>query len=109
MSQHLNKVAPDAQGENSMEAAQNAEQLKKMIPADDAGETKVPMGGGDDQADYGKMTQDQALNVFAVSAESGLSDKDVEERLQQYGKNVLESHETNKFLKFMSFLWNPLR
>ncbi|XP_075663902.1 ATPase 10, plasma membrane-type isoform X2 [Castanea sativa] len=38
----------------------------------------------------------------------GLSSEDAEARLQIFGPNALEEKPENKFLKFLSFMWNPL-
>ncbi|KAL6285273.1 hypothetical protein ACE6H2_009663 [Prunus campanulata] len=38
----------------------------------------------------------------------GLSSEDAEARLQIFGFNKLEEKTENKFLKFLSFMWNPL-
>ncbi|CAK7356429.1 unnamed protein product [Dovyalis caffra] len=38
----------------------------------------------------------------------GLSSEDAEARLKIFGPNKLEEKTENKFLKFLSFMWNPL-
>ncbi|KAF9530202.1 plasma membrane H(+)-ATPase 1 [Crepidotus variabilis] len=38
----------------------------------------------------------------------GLDQKEVNDRLQIFGPNKLESHEQNAFLQFLTFMWNPL-
>ncbi|XP_011035514.1 PREDICTED: ATPase 10, plasma membrane-type-like [Populus euphratica] len=38
----------------------------------------------------------------------GLSSEDAEARLKIFGPNKLEEKPENKFLKFLSFMWNPL-
>ncbi|KAK6911783.1 hypothetical protein RJ641_023876, partial [Dillenia turbinata] len=38
----------------------------------------------------------------------GLSSEDAQARLQIFGLNKLEEKPENKFLKFLSFMWNPL-
>ncbi|KAL9460650.1 hypothetical protein AB3S75_003783 [Citrus x aurantiifolia] len=38
----------------------------------------------------------------------GLSSEDAEVRLKIFGSNKLEKKPENKFLKFLSFMWNPL-
>ncbi|XP_073149160.1 ATPase 10, plasma membrane-type isoform X2 [Henckelia pumila] len=42
------------------------------------------------------------------TSESGLSTEDAEARLLMFGLNLLEEKPENKFLKFLSFMWNPL-
>jgi len=40
--------------------------------------------------------------------ENGLSDEEAVRRLELFGPNKLEAEETNAFLQFLSFMWNPL-
>ncbi|KAK1274335.1 ATPase 10, plasma membrane-type [Acorus gramineus] len=42
------------------------------------------------------------------TSRSGLSSLDAEARLVLFGPNKLEEKPENKFLKFLSFMWNPL-
>ncbi|XP_020104345.1 ATPase 10, plasma membrane-type [Ananas comosus] len=42
------------------------------------------------------------------TSRSGLSAADAAARLQLFGLNKLEEKRENKFLKFLSFMWNPL-
>ncbi|KAJ4825525.1 ATPase 10, plasma membrane-type [Turnera subulata] len=42
------------------------------------------------------------------TSRNGLSSEDAEVRLQIFGQNKLEEKPENKFLKFLSFIWNPL-
>ncbi|KAK1306886.1 ATPase 10, plasma membrane-type [Acorus calamus] len=42
------------------------------------------------------------------TSQSGLSSLDAEARLVLFGPNKLEEKPENKFLKFLSFMWNPL-
>ncbi|OAY36302.1 ATPase 10, plasma membrane-type [Manihot esculenta] len=42
------------------------------------------------------------------TSRGGLSTEDAEVRLQIFGPNKLEEKPENKFLKFLSFMWNPL-
>ncbi|XP_077240858.1 ATPase 10, plasma membrane-type-like [Tasmannia lanceolata] len=42
------------------------------------------------------------------TARTGLSSEDAEARLMIFGPNKLEENPENKFLKFLSFMWNPL-
>ncbi|MCL7023621.1 hypothetical protein MKW94_025444, partial [Papaver nudicaule] len=42
------------------------------------------------------------------TSRGGLSSQDAESRLIIFGHNKLEENPENKFLKFLSFMWNPL-
>ncbi|XVF87009.1 hypothetical protein PTKIN_Ptkin18bG0086100 [Pterospermum kingtungense] len=42
------------------------------------------------------------------TSRGGLTSEDAEARLQIFGPNMLEEKPENKFLKFLSFMWNPL-
>ncbi|KAL5822243.1 hypothetical protein ACOSQ3_020149 [Xanthoceras sorbifolium] len=42
------------------------------------------------------------------TSRGGLSSEDVDVRLKIFGQNKLEEKPENKFLKFLSFMWNPL-
>ncbi|KAK9281827.1 hypothetical protein L1049_004733 [Liquidambar formosana] len=42
------------------------------------------------------------------TSQGGLSSEDAEARLKIFGPNKLEEKPENKFLKFLSFMWNPL-
>uniref|UniRef100_A0A5B6Z383 Plasma membrane ATPase n=1 Tax=Davidia involucrata TaxID=16924 RepID=A0A5B6Z383_DAVIN len=42
------------------------------------------------------------------TSRAGLSSQDAEVRLNIFGPNKLEEKPENKFLKFLSFMWNPL-
>lgn len=42
------------------------------------------------------------------TSRGGLSSEDAEARLKIFGPNKLEEKPENKFLKFLSFMWNPL-
>lgn len=39
---------------------------------------------------------------------NGLSSEEAARRVEKFGYNKLESKETNPFLQFLSFMWNPL-
>ncbi|XVF27169.1 hypothetical protein REPUB_Repub14bG0083400 [Reevesia pubescens] len=42
------------------------------------------------------------------TSRGGLTSEDAEARLHMFGPNMLEEKSENKFLKFLSFMWNPL-
>ncbi|KAJ8756156.1 hypothetical protein K2173_024703 [Erythroxylum novogranatense] len=42
------------------------------------------------------------------TSRQGLSSEDAEARIKIFGPNMLEEKPENKFLKFLSFMWNPL-
>ena len=42
------------------------------------------------------------------SSPAGLSQSEVQTRLAQYGYNELAEHETNPFLKFLTYFWGPI-
>ncbi|XP_022723470.1 ATPase 10, plasma membrane-type-like [Durio zibethinus] len=42
------------------------------------------------------------------TSRGGLTSEDAEARLHIFGPNMLEEKPENKFLKFLSFMWNPL-
>ncbi|XVE51765.1 hypothetical protein DITRI_Ditri02bG0067100 [Diplodiscus trichospermus] len=50
------------------------------------------------------------LEVFEQlrTSRGGLTSEDAEARLHIFGPNMLEERPENKFLKFLSFMWNPL-
>ena len=54
------------------------------------------------------MTIEEALSKFGVEEDQGLSDAQIEQRLQEYGPNALPDVKENQCLKFLSFMWNPL-
>ncbi|PPD92541.1 hypothetical protein GOBAR_DD10499 [Gossypium barbadense] len=45
---------------------------------------------------------------FRRTSRAGLTSEDAEVRVHIFGQNKLEEKPENKFLKFLSFMWNPL-
>ncbi|THU66719.1 hypothetical protein C4D60_Mb05t17170 [Musa balbisiana] len=54
-----------------------------------------------------RMPLDEVFEQLRTSRD-GLLSADAEPRLQLFGLNKLEEKPENKFLKFLSFMWNPL-
>ncbi|KAB1218263.1 ATPase 10, plasma membrane-type [Morella rubra] len=57
--------------------------------------------------DLERMPLEEVFEQLRTSRE-GLSSEDAEVRLKIFGPNMLEEKPENKFLKFLSFMWNPL-
>ncbi|XP_038683916.1 LOW QUALITY PROTEIN: ATPase 10, plasma membrane-type-like [Tripterygium wilfordii] len=57
--------------------------------------------------DLERLPLDEVFEQLKTSRR-GLSSEDAEARLQIFGPNKLEEKPENKFLKFLSFMWNPL-
>ncbi|XP_028075224.1 ATPase 10, plasma membrane-type-like [Camellia sinensis] len=60
-----------------------------------------------DGIDLERLPLDEVFEQLKTSR-AGLSSEDAEVRLQIFGQNKLEEKTENKFLKFLSFMWNPL-
>ncbi|XP_016684314.2 ATPase 11, plasma membrane-type [Gossypium hirsutum] len=46
--------------------------------------------------------------ILLRTSRAGLTSEDAEVRVHIFGQNKLEEKPENKFLKFLSFMWNPL-
>lgn len=57
--------------------------------------------------DLERLPLEEVFEQLRTSHE-GLTSEDAEARLQIFGPNMLEEKPENKFLKFLSFMWNPL-
>ncbi|KAJ9190490.1 hypothetical protein P3X46_001685 [Hevea brasiliensis] len=57
--------------------------------------------------DLERLPLDEVFEQLRTSR-AGLSTEDAEVRLKIFGLNKLEEKPENKFLKFLSFMWNPL-
>ncbi|XP_042418013.1 ATPase 10, plasma membrane-type-like [Zingiber officinale] len=66
-----------------------------------------PEDFGRDSIDLEHMPLEGVFEQLRTSG-TGLSSTDAEARLQLFGLNKLEEKPENKFLKFLSFMWNPL-
>ncbi|KAF6174974.1 hypothetical protein GIB67_026462 [Kingdonia uniflora] len=60
-----------------------------------------------DAIDLERLPLEEVFEQLRTSRE-GLSSEDAETRLKLFGPNKLEENPENKFLKFLSFMWNPL-
>lgn len=60
-----------------------------------------------DGIDLERLPLDEVFEQLKTSR-AGLSSEDAEVRSQIFGQNKLEEKPENKFLKFLSFMWNPL-
>ncbi|XP_065867209.1 ATPase 10, plasma membrane-type-like [Euphorbia lathyris] len=60
-----------------------------------------------DGIDLERLPLDEVFEQLRTTR-GGLSSEDAEIRLQIFGPNMLEEKTENKFLKFLSFMWNPL-
>ncbi|XP_031252536.1 ATPase 10, plasma membrane-type-like [Pistacia vera] len=60
-----------------------------------------------DNIDLEHLPLNEVFEQLKTSAQ-GLSSEDAEVRLKIFGPNKLEEKTENKFLKFLSFMWNPL-
>jgi H+-transporting ATPase len=54
-----------------------------------------------------EQSLDDLLKELNASMD-GLSQQEVEERLEKYGRNVLEEKRTNPIIKFFSYFWGPI-
>ncbi|KAE9453339.1 hypothetical protein C3L33_14759, partial [Rhododendron williamsianum] len=54
-----------------------------------------------------RLPLDEVFEQLRTS-KAGLTSEDAEARLKIFGPNKLEEKPENKFLKFLSFMWNPL-
>ncbi|XP_052300256.1 ATPase 10, plasma membrane-type-like isoform X3 [Citrus sinensis] len=57
--------------------------------------------------DLARLPLDEVFDQLRTTRQ-GLSSEDAEVRLKIFGPNKLEEKTENKFLKFLSFMWNPL-
>ncbi|XP_022715385.1 ATPase 10, plasma membrane-type-like isoform X2 [Durio zibethinus] len=57
--------------------------------------------------DLARLPLEEVFEQLRTSR-GGLTSEDVEARLHIFGPNKLEEKSENKFLKFLSFMWNPL-
>ncbi|KAL9460649.1 hypothetical protein AB3S75_003782 [Citrus x aurantiifolia] len=57
--------------------------------------------------DLARLPLDEVFDQLRTTRQ-GLSSEDAEVRLRIFGPNKLEEKTENKFLKFLSFMWNPL-
>ncbi|KAH7858113.1 hypothetical protein Vadar_020134 [Vaccinium darrowii] len=57
--------------------------------------------------DLERLPLDEVFEQLRTS-KAGLTSEDAEARLKIFGPNKLEEKPENKFLKFLSFMWNPL-
>ena len=60
------------------------------------------------EIDYEKCSQQEALKALAVDPETGLGSSVVPGIRERHGPNKLPEKKTNKLLKFLSYMWNPL-
>ncbi|KAJ4731854.1 Plasma membrane ATPase [Rhynchospora pubera] len=60
-----------------------------------------------DSIDLENAPLEEVFDLLKTSPR-GLSSTDADARLQLFGPNKLEEKRENKFLKFLSFMWNPL-
>lgn len=60
-----------------------------------------------DEIDLERMPLEEVFEQLRTSR-GGLSSADAQTRLELFGPNKLEEKPENKFLKFLSFMWNPL-
>ncbi|KAG6511554.1 hypothetical protein ZIOFF_029622 [Zingiber officinale] len=60
-----------------------------------------------DSIDLQHMPLEDVFEQLRISG-AGLSSADAEARLQLFGLNKLKEKSENKFLKYLSFMWNPL-
>ncbi|KAK3025119.1 hypothetical protein RJ639_043901 [Escallonia herrerae] len=60
-----------------------------------------------DGIDLERLPLEEVFEQLRTSG-AGLSSEDAEARLKIFGPNKLEEKPENKFLKFLSFMWNPL-
>jgi H+-transporting ATPase len=60
-----------------------------------------------DKFDLSTMEQGDVLALLQTD-KNGLTNEEAARRVEKFGHNKLESKETNAFLQFLSFMWNPL-
>ena len=54
------------------------------------------------------ISNEELLKKLDVSPQSGLSDEQIQKRIEKYGYNELVEKKVHPFLKFLSFFWGPI-
>lgn len=54
------------------------------------------------------ISNEDLLRKLDVSPQEGLSQEQIQKRIEQYGYNELTEKKTNPFLKFLLFFWGPI-
>lgn len=67
----------------------------------------LPEDFNTDMVDLARVPLEEVFEQLR-SSRAGLTSEDGDARLQIFGLNKLEEKTENKFLKFLSFMWNPL-
>eukprot|EP00951_Prasinocladus_malaysianus_P044967 scaffold589714_cov20-Prasinocladus_malaysianus.AAC.1 len=62
----------------------------------------------DMELDFEKCSQSAALKALGADANSGLKSSDVPGLRERHGPNRLPEQKSNKLLKFLGYMWNPL-
>jgi len=60
------------------------------------------------ELDYEKCSQEEALKALDVDPSTGLDSANVPSLRAMHGPNKLPEQKSNKLLKFLSYMWNPL-
>lgn len=60
------------------------------------------------QTDFSKLTVEESLKQLNVDLKNGLSQKEADIRLKQFGPNALEEKKESSLLKFLSYFWGPI-
>lgn len=60
------------------------------------------------ETDFEKCSQDEAVKALGADPDKGLASEVVPGLRETHGPNKLPEKKTNKLLKFLSFMWNPL-
>ncbi len=66
------------------------------------------MGWDIDSETVQKQSGDEILQHFKTSLLQGLTSDEAAGRLEEVGKNALESKKTNPLLQFLSYFWGPI-
>ncbi len=60
------------------------------------------------QSKYEQMSVDEALEDLSADPEQGLTQQEVDQRLQQYGENTIEEEGKHPIVVFLSHFWGPI-
>ncbi|RCI02493.1 plasma membrane H+-ATPase [Rhizopus stolonifer] len=60
-----------------------------------------------DKYDLSTMEQQDVMQLLQTQPE-GLTSQEVNNRIEKFGRNKLETKEVNPILQFLGFMWNPL-
>ncbi|RZC85824.1 hypothetical protein C5167_026498 [Papaver somniferum] len=111
---HFNRLNVQDAGCNYCKKVIKAHTGKNDLP--DAKDFDIYVNVGEEEEEFSEEEQEEVEErlpleeVFGElrTSRGGLSSQDAEARVIIFGANKLEENPENKFLKFLSFMWNPL-